>query len=245
MGNVPKRHTAHIWCSVQSLVEAAGQTGEVLSGVVADVVKAFNVLPRLPIFAIAAAIGVDSGVIRAWAGACTILVRRFRVRRSVGPAIPSSTGLPEGCGLLVVGMMLLNQVMAIHLKLADPGIQVLTYVDNYELLQRQGRDVAPAFRAMQAFADMADLQLDSKKTFGWSTSTEGRQLLQAQGLPVRYAERDLGAHMQYCKPRHEAAVASAGSKLFPACGKSQSCQDCCMASGVAWNRQCSPGPCSL
>ena len=56
MGNVPKRHTAHIWYSVQSLVEAAGQTGEVLSGVVADVVKAFNVLPRLPIFAIAAAI---------------------------------------------------------------------------------------------------------------------------------------------------------------------------------------------
>ena len=43
----------------------------------ADLVKAFNLLPRYPVFAMCAAMGVDGGLIRAWSGALCLLRCRF------------------------------------------------------------------------------------------------------------------------------------------------------------------------
>ncbi|CAL1136402.1 unnamed protein product [Cladocopium goreaui] len=50
--------------------------------------------------------------------------------------------------------------------------------------------------AVEAFIEALDLLLDQKKTFVWSTSSQGRQCLRDQGFTVVDSCRMLGAHVQ-------------------------------------------------
>lgn len=106
MGNRPGRHAMQLWMYVQWRVEVSHLTGQELAGVTADIQKAFNHLPREVVFAAGLCVGVPNRVLVGWAGALTQMSRRFEIRESLGPAISSCTGCPEGCSMSCVGMLL-------------------------------------------------------------------------------------------------------------------------------------------
>ena len=68
-GFLPKRGALQYWWSLQSSIEVALQTGESLSGLTADIVKAYNFVPREPIYKLAEIMGVPANLVVATATA--------------------------------------------------------------------------------------------------------------------------------------------------------------------------------
>jgi len=71
------------------MIEIAPVTGCHISGVSADIQKAFNHLRREVVMAAGLCVGIPSHVLCGWAGALSSLTRRFQIRESLGPPITS------------------------------------------------------------------------------------------------------------------------------------------------------------
>ena len=108
LGNMPRKHAAMVWYRIQESVQTAQAEHEPLCGYVADVVKAFNCLPRAPVYEAAIRLGISGRILKGWLSAVTLMKRRFVVRHACGPPHTSSTGFPEGCSLSCVAMALVD-----------------------------------------------------------------------------------------------------------------------------------------
>ena len=198
-GCLPCRSTSQLWYQLQSQLEQALLSGTTMCGYITDVVKAFNHIPREPTVALGIKLGLPRPVMKAWAGALVSLQRRFKVRQSVGPAIGSVTGLPEGCSMSCVGMAIVNIAYHRHMAHSTPLARALSYVDNFECTASHAPVVVNAARAMQEFAGAWDLSLDPAKSVAWATTAADRSQLRAAGLQVILDGKDLGGHMQYSR----------------------------------------------
>ena len=201
LGNLPGVTSSDVWFSIQTQIEQAHRSGNALHGASADLIKAFNTLPRIPVIAFARVCGLPTQLLRPWMAALTGLRRRFRVRGSVGPAILSSTGFAEGDALSCVAMAVVNVAFHFSVHRAPGAGRAMTYVDNWEMISSDVPSLVATHTAMQAFVHSWDLQVDSAKTLAWSTTAEGRSSLKASGFAVALDFRDLGAHLQASRRR--------------------------------------------
>ena len=108
VGFVPSREAGEVWHYIQALVELALQTNTRLLGVVSDVKKAFESIPRGPLMKVAARFGLPSQILRAWSGFLDNVQRRFLLHHHISMPIMSDWGMPEGCGMSVVAMTLID-----------------------------------------------------------------------------------------------------------------------------------------
>ena len=197
LGNVPGKQAVELWWTLQHRIEQAMYAGEPLTGAVSDLCKAFNHLPRTVTFQAALSLGVHPDIVRAWAASTVHLQRHFVVRDSPSSQVTSTTGFVEGCGMSVVGMVLINALVHAYMQHQHPQTVFTTYVDNYELQSATVEQTSVALNSLQKFCTLLDVQLDVNKTYKWSCDPMGRATLRASHeLPVRSA-KDLGAHMQY------------------------------------------------
>ena len=151
LGMLPRRSAQQVWFFLQLKVEASRVQGSTVCGISADLRKAFNLIPRLPTLACAIQLGLPVPLIRAWTGAFTMLSRRFRVGMNVGPPLFSRTGFAEGDAMSCVAMVVLNLAHHRYLSAECPQAQLLSYVDNWELIARDARVAGDAYRAMETF----------------------------------------------------------------------------------------------
>ena len=186
-----------MWRWILNAVTEAHSTDQLACGFVVDLVKAYNTLPRYPVLYAAKRLGVAQSTLVAWSGALSLLRRHFAVRNSFSSGLGSTTGLPEGCGLSCLGMLVLDVVLHRWMSALDMSIQTLSFVDNWEILLGNEELLDRSYARMDSFVALLDLELDSKKTFFWSTSKAHRARLRAQGKVVQNSSRDLGAHMAY------------------------------------------------
>ena len=191
-GGLPGTGASDVWWSLQREVEQALVFGEPLVGASVDLSKAFNNLPRTPIFALALKAGLPQELVRAWVGAVTAGTRRFRVRDSIGPPLVACSGFAEGDPLSVVAMTLTDIALQAFVSKQAPGATVTTYMDDWKSTAGSTAQLTAAIQATEKFADVWDLQVDVAKTVTWGTSQALRSELRAAGLPVALASRDLG-----------------------------------------------------
>ena len=199
VGFVPHREAGEIWHYIQSLVELALQSDERLLGVVSDVKKAFESIPRQPLFQVAHRLGLPPHVLHAWQSFLDSMQRRFLLHHHLSEPIDSDWGMPEGCGMSVVAMTLIDWCWDHYQREFAPRCLPISYVDNYELLAQDLGELLTGLASMQSFMDLWSLELDSHKTFFWSTSTTDRNKLRSLGKDVRLEAPDLGGAMTYCK----------------------------------------------
>ena len=105
-GNLSGRTASQLWFSLQLQLEEARYAGVGVVGAIADLEKAFNLLPSTPVMAAARAVGIAEPILVGWCGAA--MRRHFRIRGSVGLGLHSCTGFPEGCGPSCLAMALLD-----------------------------------------------------------------------------------------------------------------------------------------
>ena len=110
-GGVPARQAKSIWFELASALEWSYLNGDGLHGLLMDIQKCFNNIPRYPLCFALALMDFPQHILRAWVSFVSGQVRRFRVRRSVGAPVQSNCGLPEGCALSVFGMTIIDWML--------------------------------------------------------------------------------------------------------------------------------------
>ena len=199
-GGVPFKQAKTVWFEVSQLVEASHWEGSSLQGLVLDIRRAFNALPRVPLWEMLAALNFPADLLATWAAFTASQTRRFKVRRSVGLPIQSCVGLPEGCGLSVFGMVLFDWAFQLFLQVncALPK-QLYVYVDDWQVVFYDPSHLEAIFGSVRQFTEWLDLELDIHKSFTWSAHTQDRSALQGADVPIVLAARDLGAHQNFSK----------------------------------------------
>ena len=172
---------SQLWFRLQLQLEEARYAGVGVVGAIADLEKAFNLLPRTPVMAAARAVGIAEPILVGWCGALSAMRRRFRIRGSVGPGLHSCTGFPEGCGLSCLAMALVDLSLHSHVSRVCPQMETLTYVDNWEVQAKQVSSLLDSHRALVDFTRAWDLRLDESKTLMWGTDRRDRRTLRSLG----------------------------------------------------------------
>ena len=198
-GFIPGREAGEIWHLVQSLVEVCLQQALPLAEVITDVRKAFESIPRDLLFSVAAQLGLSQRIIDPWRRFLANFERRFQIQNQCGASISSNHGLPEGDGLSVLGMAILDYVWDIYQAVFAPATVPVSYVDNYELLATSCSSLLIGFGVLETFMGLWHLDLDENKTQFWSTSPSDRSALKRLGKPVCLQTADLGGSMTFCK----------------------------------------------
>ena len=198
-GYVPGRRATDIWWVLQACIESCNNSGEALLGFNADLIRCFNTLPRPPLFALLAQLGIDPGAIRAWQLALSQLERRFKILGHTGQPHLSCTGFPEGDPLSCLAMLAFNVALSRYLEIYSPNVINPAYVDNLQLLASNFGDLCHGIGILRTFMQAWDIQLDPLKSYSWASCAKDRSSLRLFGLPVKFASKDLGAQMVYSK----------------------------------------------
>ena len=230
-----------IWYWVQTAIESAISSSTPACGVVGDLVKAYNTLPRKPVWDFLQLLGIHPSFLQCWQRHLSGLQRRFVVRKSCSEIAASVTGFPEGCPLSCAGMAALDVVWHAFQKAYAGNTRALSFVDNLELFSDNVGSLLRSLETMRQFCSLLDLELDEKKLYGWSTTTFGRKQLAAEGITISYGERDLGGQMNYGSKLHNKVLVdriSSLQPLFAALGRSSLMvvQKIKCISGALWPR---------
>lgn len=208
IGNRSRKETAHIWWSVASMIEQTWYDDHEVHGCITGIVKCYNCLPRIPVFAIATKMRLPIRILHPWLRVITCLERRFVITGGTGPGLRSTTGFPEGDPLSVAAMYLINLVMFQWVKFMTPSVRLWTFVDNIETTATNPGDALDSLDALKPFCSSLDIELDTAKTVCWATSSEAREYMRMSGCTVIYDTKDLGGQMVFCR-RHTNKVVRA------------------------------------
>ena len=219
IGNRPGKSTTDLWFAIQAQIEEQHYEGGEMAGVLTDIVKCYNMIPRIPTLELALHLGVHPALVRAWGSALVQVERRFRVTGGVSPPLRSTTGFPEGCSLSVCSMLMINVACTYLIEQRSPDSTYWSYVDNLEATGPSKASVVSSLSAMREVCNALDLALDEKKTYMWSTSAQTRKELREEGYQVTLQLRDIGGHMQYCRRKTNSTLTQRIEALAPLWGQ--------------------------
>ena len=195
-GFLPQKENTEIWMVLQGWIEDSTVSQQAIAGYVADIEKAFECLPREPLLWLGRRMGMSRKVLAVWKFFLDNMTRRFMLSNQIGPALASTSGFPEGCGMSCVAMALTNVVFHKYMD-AYSRITSLSFVDNLELVGRSVQSVHEGVLTMEAWASMWMLKLDASKCYAWASSPTLRSQCQAAGWNIKTHAKDLGAPMTY------------------------------------------------
>ena len=199
-GGIPSREARTIWYETAQHLEWALMSGQSLGGVVLDIRKAFNSLPRMATWIILRQLGFPRDLLLAWGGFLAQQTRHFKVRRSVSAGLRSVTGYPEGCAMSVFAMAIIDWCVEQWVQhLTTPETRMLSFVDDWQFHFCQPEEFQPLWNAIAEVTRELDLVVDEDKTFVWAAQAQDRAILREQPVSCLYAARDLGAHQNYCR----------------------------------------------
>lgn len=223
-GSVLHKSAHDVWFSILNEIEMAHHQGTEVAGGVIDLVKCFNLLPRVLVLKIMHHLQVAPEILRGWGAALVAMRRRFKLRTCVGPPVPSTTGFAEGCGLSVTAMLAVNMVAHRWMRFKHPLTQLWSFVDNLEVTSPNATQAKVALDALLDFMKVLDVQVDLSKTYVWSSTRSGRREMrhdEDQPFQIMFQARDLGGHMGYTLQHTNRTLTSSIGKnagvMEPAC----------------------------
>ena len=167
------------------------------AGLVVDIIKAFNAIPRLPLFSMLLKLGIPEQYIKGFWAALASLRRHLEVAGQASGAVTSTTGVPEGCAYSVVSMLAVT-ICASCVVDETGDITPVFYADNWSLLADSVQSLSCAAERLQMFADMLRMQISRPKSWFWgSTASLRRQLRDLKTFQVKHFEADLGCDVTY------------------------------------------------
>ena len=206
---------ADLWYLLQADLEIAQVTGVHMSGAVGDLVKAYNLLPRLPVWGCLQLLGVPVGFLDCWQRHLSALRRHFVVRGSCSSGVTSTTGFPEGCPLSCTAMYAVGVLWHCYMQKFAEKTRAMSYVDNLEVTAATPSQVVYGVAVLREFCTMLDIELDENKLYCWSTSATDRRWLREQSFTVKHGARDLGGQVNYGGKCFVSVVVDRLNGLYP------------------------------
>ena len=159
--------------------------------------KAFNNLPREPLFHVASRVGLPVEVLRPWQSFLRQVSRRFLIRGFVSSPIQSTSGFAEGCPLSTVAMALSNLLYHKYLEVFQPRLLSMAVVGNLTCVA----DTVGGVVVLTTPGASATFWIWRSKTFVWAVQPKQRKELTALALPVLSSARELGGIMSFSRAR--------------------------------------------
>ena len=175
-GSVPGRSSIDLAMQLQSQIEESIISGVPLYGAALDLSKAFNTLSRPLLARMCQRLGLGS-IWTPYERYLCQLQRYFTLKQNWSKPILSDTGVPEGCPLSVVMMMIMTWGVTNSIASHFPTKSMHSYVDDWTL-----RDDTPdgLVRQMLYTSDITTklgLSLSLRKTIPYATTGPARKLL--------------------------------------------------------------------
>jgi len=205
-GGLPQRGVKDISLLQHSRIEHAIFSQEDMGGFTLDLSKAFNKIPRAPLRRLFDKCSIPKLVADFWFESLKHLKRYPQVLGSLGPAISSTCGIPEGDSLSVVGMVVLS--CAYFHKMAHPKLDPYAYADNWTWLTNDFKEQFRALCKVLNFVRSLRMGIDLSKSWAWGATASFRkqcQLLnlifpdQSVSIDIKESAKDLGIELHYNK----------------------------------------------
>eukprot|EP00435_Cladocopium_sp_Y103_P028210 s1936_g7.t1 len=218
-GFMKGREAADVWYFIGICLELAAHQAVPLHGLVADLVKAYNTLPRKPVFFCLARLGVPVWFLKAWENHLSHFERFFVVRRCTGDPLTSVTGFPEGCPLACTAMTALDFFWHWAVRTRVPRALPVSFVDNLELLCDDLPSLLAAAAEQDALCHALDLEIDRPRLYAWSSVASGRHELKSRGYNISLADRDLGGQVIYSRQLRNRMLTDRIESVLPFFGR--------------------------
>ena len=199
LGFMPKKETAQVWQVLQGMVEVSINEGLSMTGLSADLAKAFNFIGREQTFFLARHAGFPDEVTVPWSEFVGNVCRRFDLRGHISEPITSSSGFPEGCPMSIISMLLANWAHHQYVAAYEPQVTAFSYVDNLTLVAPNPQKLLAGLFATTNFYELWGLSIDQDKTMVWALDTKMRKELRHMSHKVVLDARELGGIMNYSK----------------------------------------------
>ena len=197
-GGVPKKQAKSIWFKLAQMLETSHFLNTSLLGIAVDIQRAFNNLPREPLFQAVLCLGLPECILRPWASFVFGQSRRFRIRGAVGGAVGSTVGFPEGCAWSVFAMAIADWMLTLWLDdLVVSPHEALTFVDDWHIVFVDPGIFDVIWRSLTSFSAAMQLPIDVRKSFCWASLSSDRHSLLQSPVSSVLAARDLGAHQNF------------------------------------------------
>ena len=203
-GGLPQRSARDLVIMQQLQIEHAKTLHTAWGGWTMDLVKAFNLIPRRVVRYVFQILGIPPKVCDCWFLSLTRLTRVLQNGRKMSQPSPSTTGLPEGDSMSVVGMLALSFIY--HTKLKSPKVFPYTYADNWSFMSTSEKQ---CFRSLQLILNLIHdlrMRIDFSKSWCWGTTKTFREFWTAASLllmapdfkfPIKSQVHDLGCTISY------------------------------------------------
>ena len=174
------------------------------AGMTLDLVKCYNLIPRLPILCIMSKLGIPTPYLVALRAMFNQLQRVLQIAGSVGSGSMSTTGVPEGCCFSIICMMSLSLWAAWTIEAVDPSVSCIAYADNWEVIADCVAKLQHAIEALLGLIADLRMEVSDEKSWVWASHAEQRKQLRSQTFngqqfPLRLVTDDLGCDVSYCK----------------------------------------------
>ena len=172
-GGLPHRSARDLSLVQMLQIEEARTQRTAWCGWTMDLVKAFNLIPRRVVRYAFNLLGIPYYVGDFWFKSLRRLTRVLQCGHAIGPAAISTTGLPEGDSMSVVGMLALSYIF--HHVIKTPQVHPFTYADNWSFMSTSERET---FKAMVKILNLVHdmrMKIDMDKSWGWATSKPLKQ----------------------------------------------------------------------
>eukprot|EP00435_Cladocopium_sp_Y103_P025615 s3418_g6.t1 len=223
-GFMKGRQASDVWYFVGVCLELATCQNSTVFGLVADLVKAYNTLPRRPVFFCLELLGVPRWFLSSWWAHLQAFERFFVVRKCTSDPLVSVTGFPEGCPLACAAMTALDCLWHWAMRSQVPRVLPISFVDNLELVCDRSSDLLAASSAQSTLCALLDLELDIPRLYAWASTPAGRRELKANGFQVSLSERDLGGQVVYSRQLRNKILQDRVESVIPCFGKLRGAQ---------------------
>ena len=184
---------ARILDAVEDAVETRGSC----VGLVVDLVKAFNAVPRLPLYALLLKFGVPAQYVQGLWSMMTCLQRYVDLAGQLSEPCGSTTGVPEGCAYSVCSMLAIT-LCAAHVVPGEDGLHTAFYADNWGMFANSPEMLLDAIQKLQKFTCLLKMQIAPGKSWTWGSNAKVRSFLrQHSPFPVVNLTHDLGCDVSY------------------------------------------------
>ena len=186
------------------IIEEHTNKSENLAGLVLDVVKCYNGIPRQPLNKAMERLGVHPQLIQAFHSMMNQMERHFEIAHTVGPAFQTSTGIVEGCGVAVAGMLVVAMLCESAVRQTSPNIYTVMFADNWSFMDKSPENIKEALSRVVALLDSFKMQISPHKSWSWALSTSQRKALatlevKGNPIPVVLHATDLGVDQNYSR----------------------------------------------
>ena len=204
-GFLPNTSTSDISYQLLLDLHSTRLAGGIISGVILDIYKCFDVMDRKLLYQAFLMAGFDAPLLHFWFDAVWSNKRRFRVNSCFSDAIHPTRGFGQGDSLSICPLLLLGHMLGVHLDQDVPGITHFCFADNLAVWGHDLDKVLKAAHSTLTFLQAWQLTVQLHKGALWSSCPAIRAQLRTLAdpvlclIPVLNDLKDLGAHLCFTK----------------------------------------------